>query len=143
VVTEELGGQGYARNPDGAVVLDEAIGRPIRNVGTEVRVEAPGRRPAGDLLVEDLGPGGPIGFGRRLVGFLVVAEERAIGFGDRPIPAKVPFADGGGAVTVLLGQTCYRQPVRSNQRFAEDADDARLQARAPVVAAGERPVSRA
>ena len=142
VVAEELGGQGHAGGADRAIVLDEAIGRPVRHVGPEVGVEAAGRRPAGDRLGEDLAPGLAMGVGRRLVGLLVITEERAVAFGDRPVPAEVPFADRRGTVAVLLRKTGHGESVRSDEWFAEDAHDAGLQAGTPVVASGEERVAR-
>jgi hypothetical protein len=58
-----------------------------------------------------------------------------------PIPPEVPFSDRGRAVAVLLREPADREAVGRDQRRAEVLDDARLQTRAPMVAAREQRVA--
>ena len=42
----------FRRHTDRAVVFDEAVGRPVRDIGAEVFIEPTRRRAAGDALRE-------------------------------------------------------------------------------------------
>ena len=46
---------------------------------------------------------------------------------DRPVPAKMPLADTGRAIALLLSQRANRHPIRCNQRLIPCANDAFLQ----------------
>ncbi len=139
--------QKLGRDAERAIVLDEAVGRPVRHVGAEVAVEAARGRPARDRFRKHGAPGremrwrGDGAFVVRTLRFRAL-QELALRRLDGPVPAEMPFADDAGVVAVLLREAADGQPVRRDERIAKHADDAALQTRAPVVAPGEHRVAR-
>ena len=105
---------------DGAVVLQEAVRRIVRNVGPEVDVEAAGGRPVGNRPGE--------------VPLAAVA-------GPGPPPAEVPLADTRSGVPLLAEQPGDRELLLRDERLRERADHVPLQPRPPRVPAGEQGVA--
>jgi len=52
MVLQQRTWQQLRRHADRAVVFDEAVGRPVRDIGAEIFIEAARRRAAGDTLRE-------------------------------------------------------------------------------------------
>jgi len=137
VVADEWPRQEVVGDADGAIVFDEAVGRPVGDIGAEVSIEAARDGAAGDGLSEHLFPNRQLFGLRRGIALGRLFEKRSFRLRNRPIPAQVPLADTGGLVALLFGECADGHAVGCDERALPEADDAALQARAPVVATGE------
>ena len=146
---QRVGGQQLLRDADGAGVLDEAIRRPVRDIGAEIRIEPHGRRPAAKLARVNRAPRRAVRIGRPARDFAAAARLPAVLFQQHPlciselkIPAEMPFPNRRRAIPLLLEQPRQREPSGSDERLAEITNDARLQPRAPMIAPREQSVAR-
>ena len=112
--------------------------------GRFVTGDRPGRVETGGGQLFDAWRGGFVGLHAGLFDLLqgFRPQESIVSRLHRPVHAQVPFADTGGAITVLLRQTCDGEPLWRNQRFPETAEDAPLEAASPIIATGENRVTR-
>ena len=138
--SEHLAGFGYGRIPGEAVLFEPGVGREIRHVHAEIRVESAVHRPPAHGTSEvDVSfpflPQLPVqpSHRRALVGGLPVEGG--------PLPTQVPFAYTRGAVTLPAKQLRRGEASGLDQGRIVRPQDAVFQRSAPAVAAGQQGVA--
>ena len=162
IVAEQPRRQELGRRADRGVVLDEAVGRPVGHVDAKIVVEAARGGATRDRARKEIAPQRPLplgclepGAGRLLVRVrrqeILVCGTRPVGRcrgwsgprpgSERPVHPEMPLADSAAVVAVALQQLAHRESALVDQRQAVRTDDALLQGRTPVVAAGQHAVA--
>jgi hypothetical protein len=137
---EHLGGLVFGGLLDDPVVLDERVGRKIREIDAEIIVEASRRRSFPDRFRKyNLFRKFVANFTLRIADANLRVHFAAVGGG--PVPAQMPFANSRGVVAERLKHPPHGQPVLFDQRLVPWPQHLRLQFRAPRIPPGQKPVA--
>ena len=129
----------FARDPYRSVVFDKAVGGPVGNIRSEIKVKTDRQWAARNGLAEDLPPGSAVLVSRLQVFLAAITcggKPLFAARGNWPIPAEVPLADTSSPITMLLEHASHGQAIRRDQGRPPQADDSTLQPRTPMVPPG-------